>query len=155
MADTKLKLSSKTNLTITLASLVNTRQSTAVDNTTDLYLDALVGGFITAGASGVAATGVIYIYAYGSLDGGATYSDGATGTDGSHTNNKNAPLLGAVALDANGERAEFGPFSVASAFGGFLPDSWGVIVENRSNATLNGTGSNHEIHYRGVTLQSV
>jgi hypothetical protein len=148
---------SKTNITITVASLSNSsaRASTAVDNSSNLFVDAHVGGFIRANSSGTSSTGYFNIYVYASVDGGTTYSDAATGSDASHTLNNNAFLLGVVELNANSETAEFGPFSIATAFGGIIPMNWGVIVENRSGAALDSTGSNHEVHYRGVQYQSV
>jgi hypothetical protein len=156
MATSKLLYGSKTNITITLASLAtgSARASTAVDNSTNLYIDAILAGFITGNSSGVTGTGNLTIYAIGSLDSGLTYSDAATGTDGAHTINDNAPVLGVVSLNSNGERAEFGPYSIASAFGGFLPERWGIIIKNSTGAALNSTGGNHEIHYRGVHVQT-
>lgn len=156
MADIKAKFSSKANITITVASVTNNsvNQSDYIDNSTNLYLDCLVQGFIKAGASSTSATGVVNLYAYGSVDGGTTYTDGATGTAGSHTLNKNAALLGVITLDANAETAKFGPFSVANALG-YVPPRWGIIMENKSGGTLDTTGGNHEIHYIGVHLQSV
>lgn len=152
MADLKQKFGATTTITITVASLADgsARESTAVDNGTNLFDDVQVGGYIKANSTGVSSTGYLNIYAYGSADDGTTYSDAATGSDSAHTLNKNAILLGVVALDANSETAQFGPFSIAQAFGGAVPEDWGIIIENQSGAALDSTGGNHELHYQGI-----
>ena len=141
-------------ITVTVASLTNSsaRASTAVDNTTNLFLDALVGGKVKSAAAATSATGTVNVYAYGTTDGGTTYSDTATGTDAAITLTvpPNARLIGVINVVANATTYEFGPFSVASAFGGQLPASWGVIIENKSGATLDATGGNHFVTYQGV-----
>lgn len=156
MSTTKIAYSSKANLTITLASLSNgsARESTAIDNTSNLYDDALVAGFIKAGGSGTSATGYLNIFAYASVDGGTTYTDACTGSDAAHTDNLNLVFLCKVVMDANGETVKFGPLSIAQAFGGSLPPKWGIVVTNGSGGTLDSTGGNHEIHYVGVTYTS-
>ena len=130
-------------ITCTITSLTTTsqRQSTAIDNTTNLYLDALVFAKIKSGASGTTATGTINIYAYGTADGGTTYTDGATGTDGAITLTvpPNMRIIGVMNLVANATTYEAGPFSVAAAFGGILPDHWGIVVENKTGGTLDGS----------------
>ncbi len=128
-------------ITITLTSLANNaqRQSTAIDNTANLFLDALVFLKIKSGAA--SGTGYFNVYAYGTSDGGTTYSDGATGTDGTITltSPPNMRLIGVVNMVANAVTYEGGPFSVAAAFGGVLPDHWGIVVENKSGAAFDGT----------------
>jgi hypothetical protein len=130
-------------ITCTLTSLANNaqRQSTAVDNTTNKFLDALVFLKIKSAAASTSGTGYFNIYAYGTSDGGTTYSDGATGTDGSITltSPPNMRLIGVVNMVANSVTYEGGPFSVAAAFGGVLPDHWGIVVENKSGAAFDGT----------------
>jgi hypothetical protein len=157
MADLKQKYGSKVDMTMTLASLADAgaRESTAVDNGTNLFNDVQVGGFLKAGASGVSATGYVNIWAYASADDGTTYSDAATGTDSAHTLNGNAVLLGVVELNANAETAEFGLMSIAQAFGGAVPEDWGIIIENQSGAALDSTEGNHDLHYKGIHYQSV
>jgi hypothetical protein len=155
MADIKTAYGiSNQAITVTVAGLANAaaRASTAVSNATDLFRDALVGGKVTSGASGAAATGVVCIYAYASADGGTTYSNSATGSDAAITltSPPNAILIGVVNVVANATTYEFGPFSVARAFGGTLPASWGVIVENRTGGTLDADAGDHAVHYQGV-----
>jgi len=139
-------------ITITLASLADgaIRQSTAVDNSTNLFMDALVSVKVKTGASGGDAGDVIKVYAYGSVDGGTTYSGECTGTDGSISTNRNLSLLYVIKANAATTTFYSPPLSVASAFGGTLPQKWGIVVENSTGAALDGTGGNHSVQYQGV-----
>jgi len=144
--------SSKSNVTITLASLADSsgRQSTGVDNSTTKYVDVLVSGFITTGAAPTTDS-TFSIYAFGSANAGGTYSDGATGTDGAWTNGDNAKLIAVIQTDNSATTAyEFGPYSIAAPFGGHVPEFWGIGIENNTGDALDSTGSNHEIHYVGI-----
>ena len=146
-------------ITCSVASLATgtAQQSTAIDNTSNVFLDALVAAQIKAASSGVSANGTVTIYAYGTVDGGTTYSDGASGTDGSITLTvpPNMRPIGTINLVANSQVAHGGPFSVAAAFGGVLPDHWGIVVLNSSGNALDATGGNHVIRYQGILAQSV
>ena len=145
-------------LTITLASLGNTsaRASTAVDNTSNLYLDALIAVKIKSGASGTAATGVVNVYAYGTVDGGTTYTEGATGTDAAITLTvpTNARLIGVLNVVANAT-TYIGTYSLAEAFGGIAPQKWGIIIDNESGAALDSTAGNLFVEYQGIQVQGV
>lgn len=144
-------------ITITLASLANAgaRESTQVDNSSNCFRDALVGGKLRSPASGTAATGTVNVYAYGSTDGGTTNSDKASGSDAGITLTvpPNAKIIGVINVVANATDYEFGPFSVADAFGKVMPSSWGLIFENKTGGTLDSTGGNHAVHYQGVLDQ--
>ena len=144
-------------ITVTLASLANNgaRESTVIDNTSNLFLDALVGGKIKSPASATSATGTVFIYVYGTVDGGTLYSEEATGSDAAITltSSPNAKLLWIVNVVANATTYNFGPFSVASVFGGILPQKWGLIFENKTGGTLDSTGSNHAVKYQGIYNQ--
>ncbi len=144
-------------ITVTLASLANAgqRQSTVIDNSANLYQDALLMMKIKSGASGTAATGVVNIYAYGTVDGGTDYSDGASGTDGAITLTvpPNMRFIGQVNVVANATTYIAGPFSVAAAFGGILPEKWGIVVENKTGGSLDATEGNHAKLYQGVETQ--
>lgn len=146
-------------ITCTLASLANAaaRASTAVDNTGSLYLDALVQITVKSGASSVSSTGVVNIYAYGTADGGTTYAEGITGTDAgiTLTSPPNLLLIGSINVVANATTYKSEPFSVAAAFGGVLPDHWGIVIENQSGAALDATEGNHKKVYQGLQMQVV
>lgn len=165
MADFKIKYGSVTTMTVTLASLANAskRESTAIDNyTSNLYLDVLVAGKVTTGTS-PSATGRIDVYAYAKLDDGSgstDYTAGATGSDAGITldtpETNNLIYLGSINNDStNDQTYEFGPYSIAAAFGGSVPAKWGLIFDNQSGAALNSTSGNHAIKYQGIQNQSV
>ena len=163
MATGKLTYSSATSITITNTSLAAAayRESTAVDNSSTRYIDALVGGIIELGALG--ADGTIEIYAYGSYD-GTNYTAGLTGTDGTITWGTTGDtgvdgfldlrFLGAVACDTTDDNDDkrWGPFSVASVFGGILPTKWGIVVRNNTDTAFNATGTNNECEFIGITV---
>ena len=134
---------SNQTITITITSLTNTslRQSTVVDNSSNLFLDALVMCKVKSAAASTSATGYVAIYGYGTADGGTTYDGGATGTDGAYTVDVTPPnlvLIGILNLNANSTTVQR-TFSVATAFGGQLPQKWGIIVQNVTAATLDAS----------------
>lgn len=166
MADVKANYPSASDATITLASLASDtnlltgRESTAVDNSSNLYLDYLVSGKITTGTSPTTARS-IQVWAVGSWD-GTNWPDVFDGTDSAETitsaNHKNSVcrFLAEMATDATSDRTyHFGPVSVASAFGGVLPKSFVVFVTHNTAVNLNSTAGNHQIriqpYYETVT----
>lgn len=151
-------------MTITLASLANSgtvgRAGTAIDNTTNLFLDALVQGLIEVGT--VASPFQAYIYAYGTADGGASYGgkNGAnviSGTDGGITLSTatDLRLLGVLTCPTSSIVYSFGPYSVAKCFDGILPDHWGIAVLNNTGAALSATAGNNKAFYQGLYNQNV
>lgn len=149
--------SSGQSITCTITSLANAgaRQSAAVDNSSNLYLDALVTATIKTASSGVSATGNIAIYAYATVDGGTTYTEGASGSDAAITLTvpTNAKLVGVINAVAISFTYTGGPFSIAAAFGGVLPQKWGIIVQNNTGAAFDATTAS--VEYQGVNLQNV
>ena len=154
--DIKAKLgASAAAITITLNALADdgARESLAVDNTANLFLDVLVQLKIdTANVGAPAGDKNVLVYAFGTADNGTTYSGGATGADAAYgavagqliTNCK---LLGMVAVDAQNEVFESNVFSIASAFGGVVPAKWGIIVVNQVGQAL---GANSAAFYQGI-----
>ena len=143
MADILAKFGADAALTITLNSLANNavRESTVVNNSANLRLDSLIVLIIVTGASGVSSTGFIEIYGYGSIDDGTTYTDAATGANAVLTTLKNARLVAVASCNANGTTYNLGPYNVAVAFGGILPEYWGIFVKNRTGAALAAAGN--------------
>lgn len=146
--------------TITLASLTNTsvRAGTAIDNTTSLYLDAVVQLLVKTGGSSTSASGFLNIYAFGTANpSGPTYPEGITGTDGGITLTvpTNLKLIGTINAVANATSYTSEPMSVAAAFGGVLPQKWGIAVENQTGGTLDSTSGNFAAYYQGIWGQSV
>lgn len=142
-------------ITCTITSLANgsARQSTAIDNTTNLFMDALVSLTVKSGASSTSATGHVDVYVGATVDGGSTYTDGATGTNGAFTPTSptNLRFLGSINVVANSATYQGGPFSIASAFGGILPAEWVIVVINNSGATLDASVGSAQ--YQGVFAQ--
>lgn len=146
-------------ITVTLASLTtgSSRASTVVDNTSNLFMDALVFLNIKSGASGTTSTGYVTIYAYGTSNGGTNYTEGASGTDAALTltSPTNLKLVGIINVVASATTYSAGPFSIASAFGGQLPDKWGIVVQNNTGGSLDSTEGNHLKIYQGIQAQVV
>jgi hypothetical protein len=162
MADAKIAYGSSAAITITLASLATSsslaggRESTAVDNTSNKYLDYLVGGKITTGTSPTDAKSIL-VYVYASVDDTPTYPDVLDGTDSDETltsagiRNAGLRLAAAVTTDATSNRTYWiAPFSVAALFGGAMPKFFGIFVTHDTAVNLNSTGSNHAFSYTPV-----
>lgn len=157
-------------LTISLASLTSDhtnllagRESTAVDNGSDLYADVHISGRITAGTSPTAGN-TIEVWAYGSIDDSPNtvdYPDTITGSDAAVTltsaNVKRLALRPVVrfTVDATSNRAyDFADISIARLFNG-VPRHWGIVVINGSGVNLNSTGGNHWIKGKPQGFQVV
>ncbi len=137
--------------------------SALVDNQTNLYVDALVGGSLQVG--NITADGQLEFYATGSWD-GVEFTAGMAGGDvgitwGTTSNTGvdgylDLPLLGVVAVDTtdDGDDRKFGPYSIASAFGGIMPLEWAVIVKNNTDIALHATGTNNHLEYTGIYFTS-
>ncbi len=159
MAEIKSKYgTSNQPITITLDSLADAgmRASTAVDNSSTCFLDAMVQLKIVSGASAPTGDKNVLVYAYASADSGVTYSGGATGSDDGYSGAAgqlmdNCKLLGIVNVDAANETFESDVFSVASAFAGVLPERWGIIVRNQTGQTF---GYGCAAFYQGVFAQT-
>jgi hypothetical protein len=167
MATVNQSYAASQNHTITLASLATSstllagRASTAIDESSNLYLDELLAGFFTVGSSPVA--GEIAIYCYGNIDGSPTYPGYAsgnaaiTGSDAAFTfvtsGQRDSALRFAHSITTaatTGQKYSFGPISVASLFGGRLPKYWGVWVSHSTTVNLDSTAGNHQITSTGI-----
>ncbi len=148
---------SNQTITCTITSLTNTsaRASTALDNTSNLFLDVAVFCKVKSNASGTNAVGYVNVYAYGTADGGTTYTQSATGTDAgiTLTTPPNARVIGTINVTANAVTYNAGPFSVSKGFDGIMPDHWGIIVENQSGATLDASVGS--CWYQGMLAQTI
>lgn len=166
-ANIKLFYVASAALTITLASLASDtnllagRQSTAVDNTSNLYLDHSLCAQVTTGTTPTTAK-EIDLYAYGQMDDSGTYPDQITGTDGNvtmTTANILAQGLAQVQVvstsGTSNEKNTFRPTSVSGLFNGILPNKWGVFVVHNTAVALNATGSNHYVNQRGAYATSI
>lgn len=147
--------------TTSLGGLANNGQYTmaAVDNSSDLYLDALVMLWAMTNAT-TAPTGSPYVaaYVYGSSD-GTTFPDNVSGAESTTAldNLANVKLLGVLTMrTAISALDKAGPFSVAAAFGGTLPAKWGVILVNSSGQALaaGNSASTNGLTWTGVYATS-
>ena len=121
MSNVKQAFNTAATFTCTLASLANStagvgRQSTVIDNSANLFMDAIVTIKIKTGASGTAANGFISVYAFGTTDGGTTYTDGFGASDAAATVSA-ARLIGTFPAVANATTYISQQMSVAAAFG--------------------------------------
>lgn len=153
-ANVKVAYGGDTAITCTLASLATAgaRECTALDNSSNLYLDAFVRLQCALQAGTPGSDKVTNVYAYGSED-GTNYTDNATGSDAAVTLRAptNLRWIGAIQMPDSGALTyKSHPMSIAWAFGWWLPTKWGIVVENRSNVTFNATEGNHAKAYNGV-----
>ena len=123
-------------------------KSNAIDNSSNLYDDALVSIELAAVNTAPANNKAVYLYAYSLIEGTAYSGTGAAAIDGSEgtvtfpdiTNlPTNLPLLGVVSYTTQNVAINSQAFSVAACFGGVLPPKWGVAMVNYSGMTLNVT----------------
>lgn len=130
------------SITCTITSLGSgsARESTAVVNTANLFMDVKLQVKIKTNAAGTSATGAVNVFAYATADDGTTYSGGATGTDAAYTANKDQLIfLGSIPAVANAT-TYVGLFSLSRAFGyGGIPAKWGIVVDNQSGAALDAS----------------
>lgn len=166
MATFKASYGSSTTITCSIASLASSSsklsgyESTAVDNTTNLYLDALVSGKITVGTSPTAGKS-IEVWVYSSMDDTPTYPDVFDGTDSAETVTSDGVKFGALKLlkafstESTSDRSyPFENESIARLFG-YMPKYWGLFVTHDTGVNLNSTSGNHFFKYTGVYAQSV
>lgn len=144
-------------LTITLASLADSstagRESLAVDNSTNKYLDVLIACKITTQNSGtISAPSAVFVWAAASVDGGSEWPDAITGTDAAITFNSptQLKLLGTIYVAAINTTYKGGPWSLAALYGGKLPERWSVAVQNDCGTALHATAGNHAVEWQGI-----
>jgi hypothetical protein len=133
------------------------RESTAVDNTTNKYMDALVSGSVTVGTTPTINT-IIGIYVYAQHDDSPTYQDVFDGTDSAETVTSSGVLNGVVALlgslsvsATTTDRVYYlKPTSVATLFGGVLPKRWGIFVAHNTGVALKSTTNTDTFKYTGI-----
>jgi hypothetical protein len=163
MATIKIAYAASATITMSLASIATSStfvagaESTVIDNTSNLYVDAIVGGKITVGTTPTANT-QIQISVFTPIDSTPTYPDVMDGTDSVETLTsvgvgqgflKLAAVLNVDAVTSN--IAYPFSFSVAQLFGGAMPSRWGLYVAHNTGVNLNATGGNHVLKYEGVT----
>lgn len=161
MADRKLAYASSAAVTCTLASLASDtnllagRESAEIDNTSNKYLDYLLGGKVTTGTSPTASRNIeVWLIP---LAEDSTYPDVFDGTDSNETATTRDMLASYGVCVANmlttntSDRTYWwGGVSARRAFNGTLPKKFAVFVVHNTGVNLNSTGSNHAIYQTGV-----
>jgi hypothetical protein len=165
-ADVKMAYGTEAALTITLASLATSStltvgvESTAVDNSSNLYLDYVLAGKVTTGTSPTDVK-TIQVWLYGQVEDTPAYPDVMDGTNSAETvtsaDIRNAGLnfhADTATNDTSDRTYWFRPASVAASFGGLLPQRWGIWVTHDTAQNLNSTGGNHAFNHHGAYLTS-
>ena len=160
MADINIKYGTWTAVTWDMTNpssdtnLLAGQESTVVDNSSNLFIDAHVGGTFSGPSSGAAA-GVIEIWAYGTARGTTDYTAEATGSDAALTLvDETKQLLRLVTVittnTTNSEVYEWGPFSIAEVFGGNVPQKWGLWGVHDAGGALTASTT----QYLGIEFSS-
>lgn len=152
-----------TTLTITLASLASDtnlvagRASTFVDNSSNLDIDHLLGGFITTGTTPTTAR-QIEVWVAPSVNGGSSnFAGGATGSDANLTPQEKTLMKLLTIIPTNGtsnQQYNFGPFSIANACGGTMPQFYAIYFVQNTAAALNATPANQAVTAQRVKYTS-
>lgn len=163
---TKYPVADTQAITITLTSLgssptlVAGRESTAIDNTSNLDLDHLVSGETAIQSNATVGVIEVWAYSYTEIASGTPVYNKVTGTDGAVTfDSRNQAanalrLLWSTPTDASVAQSYFmPPTSVAQAFGGSLPPYWGIVVIHNHGAALSSTAADHLFEYMRVQAQ--
>lgn len=161
-ADVKLAYGSSAAFTFgaenlaTSSTYVAGRESTAVSNTSNLYLDYFIGGKWTTGTSPTASR-VMLIFAYGSVNDTPLYPDVLDGTDSAETFTSADILNAAVkklcqtGTNNTSDRTYwFSATSLGEVFGWIIPKNFGLYGAHDTGVNTNSTGSNTAWYYTGV-----
>lgn len=160
--DVKLAYGTAADVTITLASLATSstkltgRESSAVDNTSNLYTDYLCSGKITTGTSPTTAKS-IEVWCIAARD-NTNWPDVFDGTDSAETlasaEVKTAvcrQLVASFGTNATSDVPyEWSGISIASLFGGVVPPKFSFFVTHDTAVNLNSTSGNHVIRIQPV-----
>jgi hypothetical protein len=131
-------------------------ESAVVSNVSDKYVDVLVSGFWTSGTTPTVNT-TVAVYAYSVQDDAPTYQDVFDGTSSAETVtggniNSVVRLLGALSVTTNTSNRAYhlAPSSVAQAFGGVMPQRWGLFIAHNTGVNSNSTAGNHVWKMQGI-----
>jgi len=132
-------------------------ESNSVDNSSSLYEDYLISGKFQVESSELA-VGEIRVYVVAAMEPGTpTWPDVFDGTESAETMT-DAEIrdgfckLGAVMVTDTGasDVYYFGPFSVASLFGGVCPQKFVVVVTQSTAQALETTDDPNQVYYQGI-----
>lgn len=155
----KISYATSAAITCTLASLASSstagRSCASVDNSANLYDDAILTIAVKTSASALANDKACYVYIYGSGQDGIFNGSSAEaeGTDVGVTldspTNLKGPFILACAASAVTYRLVIG--SVAACFGGVMPYKWGFVIQNFTGQALDSSEGNHTKDFTGIS----
>ena len=136
----------------TSSTLVAGYETGIVDNSTNLFLDYIIGGKVTVGTSPTA-NKIIEIWAFSQSEDTPTYPDVFDGTASAETITsvgvKNSVLSLVAVLDVSAATSDvtyyFQGKSMRACFGGVVPKRFGFFVTHNTGVNLNSTAGNHEL----------
>jgi hypothetical protein len=137
--------------TITGTSLANSttgvgRQSTLVDNTANLYAEAIISIDIKLGTS-PANNAAVYVYLLRSNNDGTAIIDDTAGATDAGLTIINAPLIGVLATGAAASTGQRLKLNIPVYD---LAPKWGIAVVNSSGAALDATTASIVASWIGV-----
>lgn len=144
------------------STLLAGRESSQIDNTTNKFVDVMVSGSVSVGATPTANTQIV-IYVWGADTSLATTPiDTLDGTDSAETLTNTGirdALRFAAAISVPATTSDLAypvlPFSVAQLFGGLMPKFWGLFVTHNTVAALRNNAVNtNAFEYVGVKYDS-
>lgn len=152
----KVAYGTSTAITITTDSLAASatvgRQSTVVDNTTNLFDEVYVTVAVLTSGSAPTSTKACYVWFFGTEDlTNYDMDDAAVGTsDAAYTINAASNLKGPGVISCpTASKTYRRTFQVSQFFGGIVPPKWGFVV---CNDTGNALGSSSPAcSYTGIT----
>jgi hypothetical protein len=149
MTTTKIQYAAAATITCTIASKTSGQgeRSAAIDNSSNLYDDAIVAVTVTPGTLGTNPYVAVFMYCSG--DDGTTYETGGSTDAAYNTLTGEEHLLG-VMIPSASNTAFTGVFSIFAAVG-YMPRNWGIIIWQNACGTLSATEGNHIKKYQGVT----
>lgn len=160
MTTASISYPATSTLTCSLASLASDtnlvagRESAAYDNTSNLAVDAIIGGKVTTGTSPTASR-QIEVWLAASYD-GTSYVGGATGSDANLTPQEKT-LFTLVTIiptvNTSNKLYTWGGWSISSLLGA-MPQKLALWFVHNTGVNLNSTGSNHEVKLTRVNYTS-
>lgn len=136
-------------------------ESDVIDNTSNKYVDALVGGVWRAGTTPTINTQVL-IYVLSVMNDTPTYPDVFDGTGSAETLTtvgvgRGFLRLGAILdVDTTSSNIDyFCTFSVAQLFGGIMPLKWSLFIAHNTGVNSNSTAGQHVWKYTGIKYDVV
>jgi len=169
MAITSINYAANTPITMTLSGLassaagtVNGWEAAQIDNTTNLYVDALVQGAFTVGTPSVVTGGfsVFVLGANSSIVGTPIPPFDGTNSAANPTTSQQGVLKFAayvgVQVVTTDAKYSVPPFSVAGLFGGIMPKFWTLYISQNTGVALKVDAvNNNSLSFNGIKFDSV